>query len=232
MNARYLKAAVVLISLCLCTPLPSGAEPGLVCEEQIYDFGCVGFDLRVFHNYKLINRSSDTIEIYSVGTTCDCSSIQLLDSVVYPGDTVSFRLEFNTTNYYGRMNLSVNVHSSDAKNPQMKLYFTSTVGRWQYRVSPEPVSLFFLPGHKAKTATMLNAILDYIEVAKIELHDDLMTVTPMKKKAAKGDKVKLQVTPRSDLAAGTYFTNFRVTFDVPGDYEPLLITIPVKIVRY
>jgi hypothetical protein len=222
----------VLGAFCLLFGLTAQAQEGLQYEERIYDFGCVGLDFQVFHDYKLINYGTDTVKVDSVKVTCDCSSIQFLDSIVYPDDTVDFRLSFKTTNYYGPISRSALIYSDDKSNPEMKVYYVSTVGQWMHQVKPDPISLFFIPRHRPKKISISNRILDFIEVEAIQLLDDVIDVKTLKRKAKKGEKVELEVTPRADLNIGNYLTNFRITFKLPEGLDPLLMTIPVKIAKY
>jgi hypothetical protein len=225
-------AISVLAGAC-CAGVGTGfTGRGIAGDPLGYDFGCVGIDFNVYYVYHLINHGNTAVHIKSIDASCDCSSVQCADSVIAPGDTVDCRLQFNTKDYYGKMSRHITVNSDDQREPELKMYFFATVGQWMYRVKPEPSSLFFLPGQKTKTVTLSNPDIDNLTLREIDCTDDIVVVEPVTKTADKGESIQLKVTPKPDLVAGTYQTNFRVCLDIPGAEQSLFLTIPVKIVRY
>jgi len=228
-DIKKLARLLCLIALC---PFAAAAQTGLYCPDPTHDFGSIGFDFEVFHDYPLINGSDKTIDIVSCVVTCDCSRALVIDSSLAPGDTAWVRLSFSTTDYYGPSRKTVTIETSDPDAPPLELYYTAQIGQWRYGVRPEPVSLFYLPGKKSKTAALMNPELDFIKITNIERFDDRFSVEIKTEKASKGKSVEMLVAPREDLPAGTYLSNFEVTLEVPDGLEPLVVTIPVKIVRY
>ena len=69
-------------------------------------------------------------------------------------------------------------------------------------------------------------------VFEIDLSDDIVTVQPVVTKADKGKRVELTVTPKPDLPPGTHLASLRVTLAVAGTEQLLLVTLPVKMVKY
>jgi len=230
----------MFVLLLFVTPLVTAAEfagnKSLVVDELVYDFGCVGMDFEIVHFYKLTNTDQKAVKIDSVKTLCECSRVRLADSVLAPGDTTTIRLEFDTRDYYGGVQKGVRVFYGKGDGSKITMFWTAIVGQWLYKVKPEPISLFFLPGQTSKKSTFLNTDLESIEIIDVEALDDLITVQPVKTKAETGKAVELVITTREDIKPGTYHTNFRVSFDVGEDAAenslPLRITIPAKIVRY
>ncbi|MBU0984950.1 MAG: DUF1573 domain-containing protein [candidate division Zixibacteria bacterium] len=232
MKAAHLWVSTILLALIVIAPPGALGQTSIWYTERIHDFGGVGIDFEVYHDFKLFNRGVDTMKIDSVKVNCDCSTVSFLDSVLAPGDTVSFRLSFSTMNYYGRVSKAVRVWTSDPQAPKLELFYLSTVGQWFYKVKPDPVSLFFLPGQKSRTAGVLNTAMEELVLDDIFVLDEgVISVTPTRSKAAQGERIELEVRPSENLEPGTYLTNYRLSFDVPGD-EPLLMTIPVRVVRY
>jgi len=200
--------------------------------ETEFRFGCVGVDFKISHDYKFFNAGTQPIRIDTATANCDCSVVRFADTLVAPDDTASVRLIFNTADFYGPVSKSVRVVTGGSPAQEFKVWYHATVGQWMYQVQPDPVSLFFLPVHSKKTASIINHALDFVEVVDVVLLDDVVAVKTVKKKASQKEKIEFEVTPRSDLKPGEYLTNFTVRFKVPDGLEPLAITIPVKVVRY
>ena len=231
---RTVFKGILLAALLLCLSSHASAQTpnGLAPLEPEYDFGCIGIDYQVYHNFKLVNYGSDTVRISRVYSNCDCSFVAFADTVVPPQDTASFKLTFNTKDFYGRTPKTVIVISDDKTTPEYRVSYLSTIGQWMHRVRPTPASLFYLPVHKTKTLSIDNLGRTKIHLRDIEPLDDMVTIEPQDEEAEAGESLKIEVKPQEDLPAGTFQSCFRLTFDVEGAKEPLLMTIPVKIVRY
>ena len=224
--------AVTALALCLSMGAEAQAGAKLKMVEDGYDFGCLGIDYTVFHVFKITNDGDSDLKIDSLFATCDCSSVKFRDSILVPGDTGSFRLKFNTKDYYGPTSRTVRIVSNDSDQPVHLVKYTSIVGQWPYGVKPDPIALFFLPAHKSLKATLESPILDWLELMDVTPHDDLVEVDVSSRRVGKGGKIVLDVRPNTDLPGGTHHTNFRVRFKTPDGTPPLVITFPVKIVRY
>ncbi|MCP4684779.1 MAG: DUF1573 domain-containing protein [bacterium] len=232
MRKPDLKKAIGLLCLIALCPFTAASQTGLFSPDPVHDFGSIGFDLEVFHEYPVVNGTSKTIEIVACKVTCDCSHATISDTSLAPGDTAVVRLSFATTDYYGPSSKAIRLETSDPDYPKLELYYKAQIGQWRYNVRPEPVSLFYLPGKGAKKATLVNNELEFINIREIEPLDDLFSVEVISDKASKGESVEMVVTPKEGLASGTYLSNFEVTLDAPDGLGSFVITIPVKIVRY
>ncbi len=232
MSTIYKGLLLTGLILCLGGQANAQTPKGLAPLEPEYDFGCIGIDYQVYHNFELVNYGRDTVRISQVYANCDCSFVSFADTVVPPQDTVTFKLTFNTKDFYGRTPKSVIVKSDDKTAPEYKISYLSTIGQWLHRVRPTPASLFYLPVHKTKTLSIDNLGAAKIYLRDIEPLDDIVTIEPKDDEADAGKSLKIEVKPRDDLPGGTFQSCFRLTFDVEGVEDPLLMTIPVKIVRY
>ena len=212
--------------------IPSNAARPLQQIDRIYDFGEVGIGFHIFHRFQLANPNSETVKIDSVVVRCDCSYVQVPDSILEPGDTVDIMLDFSTDDYYGKTSKAVRVYTDFAPSPNLEYFYLSTVGQWFLGLKPEPISLFFLPGKTSQKVTIPNDVLEIVRISDVEHYDDRVTATIVSGEAVKGNSLELEVKPGENLGKGTYHTNFRVTLEMSGEFEPLHLTVPVKIVRY
>lgn len=232
---RALASIICLLGLLACSSVVAQNPKGLYCPEPSWDFGEVGIDFDIFHVYRLVNGGHEAIWLDSVQAPCDCSLARVSDSSLKPGDTALVTLKFSTKDFYGRTTKAVDVyyyHSSDTVRRYMQLTYLATVGQYFGGLKPEPVNLFFLPAHTTKKLFIPNPKLRLVEISKVEAHTSIADIKLTKPRAAAGEKLELDIIPQVNLKAGTYVTNFRLTLAVEGEKQPLLITIPMKIVRY
>ena len=208
------------------------AEAGPRPEEQVFDFGHVGIDFTVYHTFHFVNRTDKPFRITKTTSSCDCSAVTTLDSIVKPGDTAFIRLSFSTKDFYGPTKKSFTVSTDHPSMSAVKVSYLSQVGQWLDKIKPSPISLFFLPAHKSKKITIRNLAFDEIRVAVREQFDTVFEVSLLQDKAAKDQALELGVAPRPDLKKGTYRSSITLEIEKEGGADPTILTIPVKIVRY
>lgn len=209
-----------------------GASRRLVWSEQVFDFGHVGIDFKLFHTFYIANNGDTPVTIKSATASCDCSHVRLVDSLIQPGDTAFLHLDFLTRNYYGATTKSLEVILDDPEFPELKFYYLSTIGQWYGNLKPEPFSLFFLPGATRKEVKLANRAYDQISWALHDHGDSTFKVEITGAKAVRGEQLILTVTPADGLVAGTYLSSFTVHVTTAEDQKPVILTIPVKIVKY
>lgn len=237
MNAR-LSIALVFLPLLLLGSVeicasPVDYVPELRFTEESFDIGCVGVDFKVFHTFKMVNYGSDTIHIKTVTGHCDCTEVRFRDSTVAPGDTARFLMIFNTANMYGPVDKDIRVHSTDKNAPYQEVRYTANVGQWFFKIEPRPVSVFFLPNQKTRTATLVNHALDMISVQDIYLDSSVVDIRTVRSEADKGESLEFELVPKDNLKTGTYLTSYTITVDLHQKAAPpFKITIPVKVVKY
>lgn len=200
--------------------------------ETKYNFGNIGIDYTGYYNFPLYNNGDEPIVIKGAGASCDCSRVSVKDTLIEPGDTVTVRLSYNTRKFRGPTTQTFTVETDNPKTPAITVSYSSVVGQWVEGVKPDPLSLFFLPGQKPKDIVIANPKFSKMTASYLDQADTLYTVKLVENDVDKGDAVKIEVAPHDGIAAGTYDSSFRVQIEVTGIEEPIILTIPVKIVRY
>lgn len=231
----------LLLSLALVISLHSTAAPGVKGPrseigprpgEQVFDFGHVGIDFTVYHTFHFVNRTKEPFRIIKTTSSCDCSAVTALDSIVQPGDTASINLSFSTKDFYGPTRQSFTVSTDHPSIPKAEFSYLSQVGQWLDGIKPHPISLFFLPPHKSRKITIKNRAFAEIRLTVKEQFGASFDVTLLKDEAAKGQALELEVTPRAALERGTYRSSITLEVEKEGRTDPTILTIPVKIVKY
>jgi hypothetical protein len=230
---RILFIGITSLAVCFTgSVVDAQAYDGLGFAEQVYDFGHIGIDFQVSHDFRLFNNGSKQVKIDSVSVPCECSSLYLPDSTIKPGDTVAMKLTFSTKDFYGLTSKSIVVYSNDQRYPRLELFYVSTIGQWLQGLKPDPISLFYIGGQSSKRVTLQNTQFDSYTLTLSDQEDPFIDVRMGQAKVAKGDRTEIDVSVKPELGNGTYQTNFRLKADVPGIKKPVYLTIPVKISRY
>lgn len=200
-------------------------------SEHKFDFGYVGIDFRIFHNFKLINTSKKVIRIDSVDVQCDCSSVLYEKQVLGPNDTLILKLTFDTKDFYGAVNRKFVVFLSLPERETVSFFYLAEVGQWQNGLMPNPFHMFMLPTHKEQSIRITNRVFESMKAEISDIHDNYFTVKFSRDIAKMGEELVISAISEKTLEKGTYFSNF--TIKITGDdNEPAYLTIPVKIARF
>lgn len=222
----------VLVCSALMVLGTSGAFAAQADGRRTVDFGAVGIDFLVFHNFIYVNPSAAPVVLRTKNVPCECSKVTIADSVVAPGDSTTIRLEFDTKNVFGPTTKMFTISTSDPAFPVLEYYYLSNVGQWLMGVKPEPPSVFFLPAHQSKRVTLSNPRAAKLGISFIDQADTLYSVKVLKNVIEKGEKTEIEINVAPNLRKGTYFSSFRLRLDPSEGANPFLLTIPIKIVRY
>lgn len=200
--------------------------------EAGFDFGHIGIDYKVFHDFLIYNKGDKPYKIDSFRVSCDCTTLKLADSTLNPGDTIQFRLSFETRNYYGPTNKTFTVYTDYTPMAEFKLYYQSIIGQWVGGLKPTPVSVMLLPGQKPKTISIRNQLFDEISIVKQVQYDSSFTVEMLSPKASKGGELLFKIGASDQLKSGTHMSSLTIEIATGGDRKPVVLTIPTRIVKY
>lgn len=220
---------LIVLFIFLLLPIMSLSQSDIV--QQVYDFGHVGIGYNLRHTFKYVNTTEKPIFISKAQATCDCSSVLFRDSLIQPGDTAYFHLSFSTKDYYGPTNKSIDVVSDNPIRPEFKFFYVSIVGQWYDGLKPQPLSVFFLPGKNKQTVTLPNYAFDEISIEDYQISDSIFTIDIINKTAAKTNKLEFEITASDNIPRGTYYSTLTLTISTSNE-EPMIMTVPVKVVRY
>jgi len=127
-SRQFLKG--VGMSLLLLTWLGAAcyASPRIFVEEEVYDFGVVVEGETVSHAFLIENQGDETLQILRVWASCGCTTTNLSDPELEPGDVRRITVEVSTEGYGGsKISKSVHVESNDPEQPDLVLRITGTV---------------------------------------------------------------------------------------------------------
>jgi hypothetical protein len=210
-----------------------GAEKkSIAASENSYDFGHIGIDYKVFHMFKLYNQGSTPVIVKSINVLCQCTSVEVYDTALAPGESTDVRISLDTYTLFGKTTKNFTLQTNSPITPNIDFTYSSTVGQWPFGLKPDPASLLFLPGNKPKTITLTNPILDDVQISLEEQVDTVFDVSITKDRIPRNGKTEIVVAPKSNLIAGTYLSSFLLKLVASNAKDPIILNIPIKIVRY
>jgi len=106
---------------------PTTSGPKIRFAGNVHDFGKVTMGDLVKHDFVFTNIGTATLEIKDVRLGCGCTTAGNWDKQVEPGKTGIVPLQFNSTNYGGKVTKVATVICNDPGQSNVFLQLTGTV---------------------------------------------------------------------------------------------------------
>ena len=85
---------------------------------------------------------------------------------------------------------------------------------------------------KGDKVAIPNTMFEQIQLNSVVKYDTTFSVKVANETAGKGEFLEMEVFPAESLVRGTYLTTLTVGIELPGEKQPVYLSIPIKIVRY
>jgi hypothetical protein len=130
---EVLKCLFAVLVLCLVWA-PAGLA-GVDWHTTEIDLGFVYRDEPQKMSFGFVNTSEETLHIFDIEPSCDCTSAQALPAAVPPHNSGNIMAFFDPMGYEGKGRVTeyIRLATSDMEAPEAELYFTVEVG-----IGPEP----------------------------------------------------------------------------------------------
>jgi Protein of unknown function (DUF1573) len=223
----------ILLVLLLSVSIANGESlKPLPIEQTSWDFGSVGIDFTIYHRFPLANTTGNSVRILGIENDCDCTVVRTKFTNLNPGDTAWIELEFLTRDFFGPTSKSFFVKTDLPGRERVEMVYSTLIGQWMWGVKPVPISVFLLNGQNQKRVQLTNIANDKTTIEGSHAHDSTFTVNLVQQSAGRGEQMTLDVVANPNLGKGTYQSNVTFSIRASGSTTPVLITLPVKIVRF
>ncbi len=173
----------------------------LVFAEKTFDFGTVKPTDVVRHDFIVTSTGTETLVISDVQPACGCTVAGTWDREIAPGKTGKIPVQFDPTNFEGKVTKSITVITNDPTNRHHTLEFHANVWR---PIQVQPTYVFFTPiiGESSSEAKIVRITSNLNEPLNLEtpqtsnpaLRLELKTVKP-------GKQFELHVQTLGDVTA-------------------------------
>lgn len=100
-RAELKLSAIITLAFCLSAASTALAGPKAQIPEATFNFGKTSQHVKISKTYWVKSVGDDTLKILTVVPGCGCTQIPMKDSVLAPGDSTSFEVQFATQSYHG-----------------------------------------------------------------------------------------------------------------------------------
>lgn len=101
--------------------------PKISSPAPDYDFGEILEGQVVSHEFEVVNNGKSNLRLEKVRSSCGCTAVQPVQTLLKPGEKTKIKVEFNSENRLGPQTKYVYVFSNDPQTPEYKLTFNAVV---------------------------------------------------------------------------------------------------------
>jgi len=101
--------------------------PIALFENNVYDFGEIKTGTKVNAQFTLINKGKENLIIRKLYSSCGCTITQPEKKIILPGERVTIKATFDTSDRLGDQSISITVITNDPKNYKQILRISGKV---------------------------------------------------------------------------------------------------------
>lgn len=209
------------------------AAPRIEFSSSKHDFGTVIGGEPISHEFILVNRGDEPVEISKIKNCCGVSS-SITPMEIAPGSNAVCKVVFTTRNRYGKQDKQILIASNDRKHPYYELKMVGTLLR-AVDFSPRFVRLGTLLQDDGitQTITATNLLSKSVELQSVSSSIKGI-IAEVVESAERGWTIRLQTTP--PLAVGKLsgsihldFSSGMVNVPIVGTVKPVIQVVPGQI---
>ncbi len=102
-------------------------EPRIAFDETVHDFGVVGQNTTVVHEFPFHNVGGSILQIESVESSCGCTASLLSSDSIAPGETGVLEVSFDSGLRRGTTTNNLTVYTNDSATPEVKIEILAEV---------------------------------------------------------------------------------------------------------
>jgi hypothetical protein len=191
--------------------------------SHVHDFGDVYQGAKVSHKFQFVNSGSGPVAVTGVHAACGCTAVELEKGREYkPGETGDIEVQFDSTDFQGRIVKTITVMTSEKLLPDRVLTLKANV-KSELEVMPPLVDFGSVSGGNAGERELkIVPVGAYdLKVAAVEYNKDLLSVVSETKDRTTTLRVRL------GAAVPTGFFKESITVRTNSRHMPI-VTIPVR----
>ncbi len=116
---------LTLLSAQTAAVLDEGAD--IKFDHDVYNFGTVNEDGKIFCTFTFENTGNQPLEIYRATASCGCTTPTYSELPIAPGEKGTIDVAYNTDGRPGAFNKTVTVYSNSRRHPSYSLSIRGTV---------------------------------------------------------------------------------------------------------
>lgn len=200
---------VCAIALGTATPGPAASSADALFAELSKDFGSVAHGPTLTHAFHLTNKTSRTVHIAGVRTSCACVRVRPLQMTLDPGAEADLEVEMETARFAGLKKVTIFVQFDRPSAEEVRLWVQAH-SRDDVTVLPSSLDLGRVRRGQAPAASVTVTLLGNAEWQIVEAIPDqavVETTVQELRRAGTESSYRLTARLRPDTPPGRLFTD-------------------------
>jgi hypothetical protein len=213
-SAMFRKIINIILFSSIIAPFAAG-QPKLSLNKPFIDLGTIYSGMKKKGTIVLKNIGSDTLRIYYVSPSCGCTTVKQPKEFLLPNESDIIEIEFNSTNYLGKPEKSINISTNDPVSQNVAVRIEMDI---KMVLQPLNNSLQFMFGNvgigkiSMQKMVLKNMTKYPITILNISASAPSISVKSNKKTIRPDETVEMEVTARPDKIEFMY-GNFSIETD-------------------
>ncbi len=226
---------VLLAGLVFVYPASASSWADGLFDELNKDFGAVPRGPVLQHQFVIKNTTQQIVSLGAVRVSCGCTSTQLNQSVLNPGEQTTLVARMDTSRFRGSKTVTIYVKFLRPESQEVRLWVKANA-REDVAITPETLEIGTIRAGEARTA---KAVLHFfggqgLEISEPKTSSGYLDASVKEIKTAELERVyEITVTVRPDLPAGRWYADVWVETNLsqmPKLRLPLNVEVEAELV--
>jgi hypothetical protein len=219
--------------LLLCTTVssaPAASWADSMFDQLHWDFGSVPRGPAVTHPFRLTNRTKQAVHVGSIRVSCGCTSAQVLQNDLAPGQSTVMLVQMDTTRFVGAKSVTIYVTFDQPQWEEARLWVQANA-RDDVSLKPDSMAFGQIKRGSSPGAIVELSLLGGGDWQVTEVHSDsnyVLTELVEKQRDQGAVTYEVKARMRSDAPVGKWYTDIWLTTNRPAS-QRLRIPVTVEI---
>ncbi len=187
-------------------------------DELSKDFGSVPRGPTLRHQFRVVNKTKQPVNISSVGVSCGCVTATALKTYLSPGEETAIDAQMDTTRFTGSKTVTIFVRFDRPNYEEVRLWVQAN-GRNDFTLTPDTFTFGQVKRGAAPSATVRVTFYGNGQARIDSAKGESNYVQPSLAEVRRLDsqvEYDLTVKLRGDTPVGKWYTDIWVNTNVPG----------------
>jgi hypothetical protein len=224
----YRSFAACLLFCTAASVAPAASWADSMFEQLHWDFGSVPRGPAVSHPFRLTNRTKQAVHVGSIRVSCGCTSAQVLQNDLTPGQSTVMLVQMDTTRFVGAKSVTIYVTFDQPQWEEVRLWVQANA-RDDVSLKPDSMAFGQIKRGSGPGAMVELSLLGGGDWQVTEVHSDsnyVLTELVEKQRDPSVVTYELKARMRPDAPVGKWYTDIWLTTNHPASPR---LRIPVTV---
>ncbi|MFM7150205.1 MAG: DUF1573 domain-containing protein [Gemmataceae bacterium] len=221
---------VCLVGLCLTASAGAGTWADGLFDELSKDFGSVPRGPAQKHQFRLVNKTNQVVNISNIRVSCGCISAQAPKALIQPGEEAFILMQMDTTRFIGPKQFTIYVQFDRPNFDEARIWIQTNF-RNDFQITPDTLAFGQVKRGTTPSSKVQVTFYGNREAKVLSIRGESNYVQPVLKEVTRDDgqvAYEVLVNLRGDTPVGKWYTDLWMKTNLPT-MEQVRIPLTVEI---